>query len=252
MIVIKFGGHAMDSSAPIWMKEIALRFSAGEKFVIVHGGGPHIDAELAIRGVEKKSINGFRVTTPEIMKVVEMVLTGTVLRNVVRSLRQAGLPAVGITGSDATLLEVHLKDEAKLGLVGSVSKVNPKILNDLLDMGYLPVVSPVSNDPTGQALNINADIAAGAIAGSLRADQMLFMTDVAGIYSNWPDQSSLITEISVSELQTMNFTDGMVPKVEAAINAIEAGAKSARVFDGTSIDAFVAALEGRGGTWVKA
>lgn len=251
MIVIKFGGHAMGSSAPIWMNEIAARFSAGEKFVIVHGGGPHIDAELALRGVEKKTINGFRVTTPEIMKVVEMVLTGTVLRDVVRSLREAGLPAVGITGSDASLLEVHLKDKAKFGLVGSVSKVNPKILHDLLDMGYLPVVSPVANDSTGQALNINADIAAGAIAGSLRANQMLFMTDVAGIYSQWPDKSSLIGEISLSELESMVFADGMVPKVEAASSAIHAGAKSARVFDGTSIEAFVAALNGEGGTWVR-
>ena len=119
-------------------------------------------------------------------------------------------------------------------------------------MGYLPVVSPVANDSTGQALNINADIAAGAIAGSLRADQMLFMTDVAGIYSQWPDKSSLIGEISLSELESMVFADGMVPKVEAASSAIHAGAKSARVFDGTSIEAFVAALNGEGGTWVRA
>ena len=252
MIVIKFGGHAMTDEHGDFAVAIADAISSGVSPVVVHGGGPQIGAALKAAGISSNFVGGFRVTTPEIMKVVEMVLTGTVLRDVVRSLRQAGLPAVGIAGSDATLLEVQLKDEAKFGLVGSVSKVNPKILNDLLDMGYLPVVSPVSNDPTGQALNINADIAAGAIAGSLRADQMLFMTDVAGIYSKWPDQNTLIREISVSQLQTMNFTDGMVPKVEAAINAIEAGAKSARVFDGTSIDAFVAALEGRGGTWVKA
>ena len=252
MIVIKFGGHAMDENAHLWMSEIATRFKDGEKFVIMHGGGPHIDAELKIRGVEKKTVNGFRVTTPEIMHVVEMVLTGTVLRSVVRSLLQAGLPAVGITGSDNQLLEVSLKDEAKFGLVGVVDKVNSKVIHDLLDMGYLPVISPVANDARGQALNINADIAAGAIAGALRASQMLFMTDVPGIYSRWPDKSSLIDEISVSELRTMTFAEGMVPKVEAAINAVVSGADSARIFDGTSLDAFTDALENRGGTWVRA
>lgn len=252
MIVIKFGGHAMNENAPLWMAEIAARFKAGERFVIVHGGGPQIDAELKKLGIEKKSVNGFRITTPETMQVVEMVLTGTVLRSVVRSLISVGLPAVGITGSDSSLLEVAIKNLDKLGLVGTVTKVNPKILNDLLDMGYLPVVSPVANDPTGQALNINADIAAGAIAGALRASQMLFMTDVAGIYSRWPDLSSMITEISISELQSMEFSDGMVPKVEAAVNAIVSGATTARIFDGTSLDAFIDALEGSGGTWVRA
>lgn len=252
MIVIKFGGHAMDENAHLWMSEIASRFKAGEKFVIVHGGGPHIDAELKIRGIEKKSVNGFRITSPEVMHVVEMVLTGTVLRSVVRSLQEAGLPAVGITGSDNHLLEVTMKDQESLGLVGTVRKVNPKLLNDLLDMGYLPVISPVANDAQGQALNVNADIAAGAIAGAMRASQMLFMTDVAGIYSRWPDMSSLIKEISIAELEEMSFADGMVPKVEAAVNALRFGASSARIFDGTSLEAFREALEGRGGTWVKA
>ncbi|MEY2678939.1 MAG: hypothetical protein RLZZ160_17, partial [Actinomycetota bacterium] len=183
--------------------------------------------------------------------VVEMVLTGTVLRSVVRSLRAAGLPAVGITGSDDGLLEVKPRDLDQLGLVGEVVRVNPKIINDLLDMGYLPVISPVANDANGKALNINADIAAGAIAGALRATQMLFMTDVPGIYSNWPDKTSLISEIEVSTLKSMTFADGMVPKVEAAINAVESGAASARIMDGTSLDAFTDALAGKGGTWVK-
>ena len=251
MIVIKFGGHAMGENSQAWMNEIANQFKSGEKFVIVHGGGPQIDAELKVRGIEKKSVNGFRITTSEIMHVVEMVLTGTVLRSVVRSLRAAGLPAVGITGSDDGLLEVKLRDLDKLGLVGEVVRVNPKIINDLLDMGYLPVVSPVANDSNGLALNINADIAAGAIAGALRATQMFFMTDVPGIYSNWPDKTSLISEIEVTTLKSMTFADGMVPKVEAAINAVESGAASARIMDGTSLDAFTDALAGKGGTWVK-
>ena len=250
MIVIKFGGHAMGENSADWMRELALRFKAGERFVIVHGGGPQIDQELKIRNIEKKMINGFRYTDSETMKVVEMVLTGTVLRSVVRSLIKAGLPAVGITGSDTALLEVDFKDEEKLGLVGVVNKVNPKLLHDLLDMGYLPVIAPVANDSNGTALNINADLAAGAIAGALRAAQMLFLTDVPGIYANWPDQSSLIQSIGVQQLKNITFSEGMVPKVEAAINAIESGALSSRVIDGKSIEAFVSALNGEGGTWV--
>jgi len=252
MIVIKFGGHAMGQNSADWMRELALRFKAGERFVIVHGGGPQIDQELKVRNIEKKMINGFRYTDSETMKVVEMVLTGTVLRSVVRSLIKAGLPAVGITGSDTGLLEVDYKDKDKLGLVGVVNKVNPKLLHDLLDMGYLPVVAPVANDSNGTALNINADLAAGAIAGALRATQMLFLTDVPGIYANWPDQSSLIKSIGVQQLKDITFTEGMVPKVEAAINAIESGALSSRVIDGNSIESFVSALNGEGGTWVHA
>ena len=252
MIVIKFGGHAMGENSADWMRELALRFKAGERFVIVHGGGPQIDQELKIRNIEKKMINGFRYTDSETMKVVEMVLTGTVLRSVVRSLIKAGLPAVGITGSDTALLEVDFKDEEKLGLVGVVNKVNPKLLHDLLDMGYLPVIAPVANDSNGTALNINADLAAGAIAGALRATQMLFLTDVPGIYANWPDQSSLIQSIGVQQLKNITFSEGMVPKVEAAINAIESGALSSRVIDGNSIESFVSALNGEGGTWVHA
>jgi acetylglutamate kinase len=240
----------MGENSADWMRELALRFKAGERFVIVHGGGPQIDQELKIRNIEKKMINGFRYTDSETMKVVEMVLTGTVLRSVVRSLIKAGLPAVGITGSDTALLEVDYKDEEKLGLVGEVNKVNPKLLHDLLDMGYLPVVAPVANDSNGTALNINADLAAGAIAGALRAAQMLFLTDVPGIYANWPDQSSLIQSIGVQQLKNITFTEGMVPKVEAAINAIESGALSSRIIDGKSIEAFVSALNGEGGTWV--
>ncbi|MEN9292760.1 MAG: hypothetical protein RL288_556 [Actinomycetota bacterium] len=250
MIVIKFGGHAMGENASLWMQELAHRFKAGERFVIVHGGGPQIDQELKLRGIEKKMINGFRFTDKETMQVVEMVLTGTVLRSVVRSLVQVGLPAVGITGSDSKLLQVDYKDKENLGLVGVVKKVNSKILHDLLDMGYLPVISPVANDSNGVALNINADLAAGAIAGALRANQMLFLTDVPGIYANWPDQGSLIDSIEVNELKKIAFSEGMIPKVEAAINAIEAGALSSRVLDGKSLDSFVSALNGEGGTWV--
>lgn len=251
MIVIKFGGHAMDDD-PAWMSEIATRWSAGEKFVVVHGGGPQIDRQLQVEGIVSEFVNGFRITTAEVMKVVESVLTGTVLRSVVRSLSKVGLPAVGITGSDAGLLEVSVKDDGALGLVGQVDAVNPKILVSLIDAGFLPVVAPVSNGADGVALNVNADLAAGAIAGALHANEALFMTDVPGIYRNWPDKASLIDEISISELAALSFEGGMVPKVAAVINAIKSGARSARVIDGKSLSAFQSALHGKGGTWVRA
>ena len=251
MIVIKFGGHAMDSD-PTWMDEIAKRWSVGEQFVIVHGGGPQIDQQLKVEGVESEFKDGFRITTPAVMKVVEAVLTGSVLRSVVRSLQRVGLPAVGITGSDAGLLSVRLKSEGALGLVGEVDSVNPNILRTLLDGGFLPVVAPVSNAADGRALNVNADLAAGAIAGALRAQEILFMTDVPGIYRSWPDQNFLINEVSAKELGSITFEGGMVPKVAAVINAITSGAGSARVIDGKSLVAFKDALSGKGGTWVRA
>lgn len=251
MIVIKFGGHAMDSD-PHWMGEIAKRWSSGDQFVIVHGGGPQIDQQLKVEGVVSEFKNGFRITTPEVMKVVESVLTGSVLRSVVRSLIGAGLPAVGITGSDAGLLQVSLKSDGALGLVGEVNSVNPKVLYTLLEGGFLPVVAPVSTAADGRALNINADLAAGALAGALSAQEVIFMTDVPGIYRNWPDQNSFISEITAGELGTIAFEGGMVPKVAAVINAISSGAKSARVIDGKSLSAFQDALLGKGGTWVRA
>lgn len=250
MIVIKFGGHAMGSN-PEWMSEIAKRWQDGTKFVIVHGGGPAIDKQLEREGVVSEFKDGYRITTAEVMKVVEAVLTGTVLRQVVRNLRSVGLPAVGITGSDGGLLQVELKEGGKFGLVGTVTKVVPKLILDLLGAGYLPVISPVSNSDIGQPLNINADIAAGAIAGALGAEETLFMTDVAGIYRNWPDKSSLIDSITVAELSKLDFEAGMIPKVAATVNAISSGARSARIFDGNSISAFQDALSGKGGTWVR-
>ena len=251
MIVIKFGGHAM-SGKPEWMAEIARRWQAGERYVVVHGGGPAIDDELNRLGIISEFVDGYRITTPAIMSVVESVLTGTVLREVVRNLVAAGLPAVGVTGADGRLLEVKEISDGKYGLVGEVMAVNPELIETLIRAGFLPVVSPVSTDKTGRTLNINADIAAGAIAGALRASETLFLTDVPGIYRTWPEKDSLIEKITADELRALKFEAGMIPKVTAAINAVESGAKSARILDGKSWSAFEAALSGSGGTWVSA
>ena len=252
MIVIKFGGHAMNAerSAP-WLREMAERWKSGERFVVVHGGGPQIDAELKTRGISSEFKDGYRVTTAEIMAVVEMVLTGTVLRSVVRSMESVGLRPVGITCGDGGLLHVKIKDNGAYGLVGEVVSVDSSIIETVIANGFLPVISSVGHDQNGQPLNVNADIAAGAIAGALRADQMLFLTDVRGIYARWPDENSLISEISAAELGAISFSAGMIPKVEATLNAIRSGAKSVRIIDGTSEIAFADALLGRGGTWVK-
>lgn len=252
MIIIKFGGHAMKAGANSpWINQIAERWKAGEKFVIVHGGGPQIDRELQAKSISSEFKDGFRITTPEIMAVVEMVLTGSVLRSVVRALEAAGLPAVGITGGDGGLLGVRIKDDGAYGLVGEIISVEPRVITSLISDGFLPVVSPVAHDNSGQVLNINADLAAGALAGALRAEQTLFLTDVPGIYAKWPDQSSLIEEITAGELEAMEFSAGMIPKVQAAVHAIRSGARSSRVIDGRSQQAFADALVGRGGTWVK-
>lgn len=263
MIVIKYGGHAMSDNphevAP-WISALQERIVTGEKFVIVHGGGPQIDLALTAAGLPKKFVGGYRVTTPEIFAVVEHVLTGQVLRQLVRIFRGAGINAVGITGSDGDLLQVREKRividgvEQSIGQVGDVVGVDPRVLTTLINAGFLPIVSPVSTTSDGIGMNVNADIAAGAIAGALQADQALFMTDVPGIYSRWPDRSSLINEITSAELTKIahTFESGMAPKVTACLNAVNAGAKSARIIDGTNPKSFSEALAERGGTLVKA
>ena len=255
MIVIKLGGHAMSMEGgqekARWCSELAMQWRAGKRFVVVHGGGPMIESELTFRKIESHFIDGLRVTTSEIAEVVETVLTGTVLRSIVSTLRLAGLPAVGISGNDGGLLEVERVNDERLGFVGNVRHVNPEIIHALLDANFLPVISPTSRDGQGQTLNINGDIAAGAIAGAVKADEMIFMTDVPGIYANWPDRSSLISEISANELSEMTFASGMIPKVSAAVNSITSGARSARIIDGKSEEGLSEALAGRGGTWVK-
>ena len=263
MMVIKYGGHAMNlanTETGNWLFEIKKLHALGERFVIVHGGGPMIDAEISARGLAKEVVGGYRVTSPEIFAVVEEVLSGHVLREIVKLFRSNGLPAVGLSGKSQALLDVVPKlvlvngEMKSIGQVGEVVGVNPEILISLMNAGFIPIVSPVSETRDGVGMNVNADIAAGAIAGSLSADATIFMTDVPGIYRNWPDKSSLISAITVSALTEIaaTFESGMAPKVAACINAINSGAKSARNIDGKSDAAFIAALSHSGGTLVTA
>jgi acetylglutamate kinase len=259
MIVVKFGGHAMQDENGAFAKAISLAQQKGIALVIVHGGGPQIDAALKAEEITSEFIGGFRVTTPEIFEVVERVLAEEVGPGVARSLQKAGVNAVALSGriSESLIAEPlrHLVDgtPADLGLVGVITAVNPQAIKNALKGGQVPVISPIATDESFKGgLNVNADLAAAAIAGALDAQCLIIMTDVAGIYRSWPDTSSLISEISFLELEAIKgtFTQGMAPKVQACLDAINGGANSVRIIDGTDPSAFAAALDSHGGPLV--
>ena len=261
MIVIKYGGHVLDNSAANdeIVQAIAEFHLSGQKVIVVHGGGPAVDAELKVHQIPTKMTTGYRVTTPEVMEVVQSTLSGSVLRNLTNKFIGFGVNAVGISSGDGNTLRARKYspeisgEQVDIGLVGEAESVDSTFLNLLLDNGYLPIVSPVSVRSDGLALNINGDIAAGSIAGALLAKEVLFITDVAGIYRNWPDRNSLIEEISLDELKELaeTFTDGMAPKSKAVITALTSGARQARVIDGTDINNVHNGLLGAGGTVVR-
>jgi acetylglutamate kinase len=227
----------------------------------VHGGGPQIGEALKAAGIDSRFIGGFRVTTPETFAVVEQVLAQEVGPAVANSLKAQGVQAVALSGrTSGTLIaerQTKLVDgtPADLGLVGSVTSVNTKSVKDLIENGKVPVLSPVATSADGKiGFNVNADIAAAALAGAIDAQWLIIMTDVEGIYRNWPDKDSLISSICASELESMKttFAEGMAPKVQACLDAIAAGAKAVRIIDGTNPSALKSALLGEGGTLVVA
>ena len=261
MIVIKFGGHAMTDEHGGFAKAISEAISSGVTPVIVHGGGPQIGEALKAAGIESSFVGGFRVTTPETFSVVEQVLAGEVGPSLAQSLKGHGVNAVAISGrTSGTLVAKALTSlvdgtPADLGLVGVVTSVNPNAITDLVSSGKVPVISPIAKSEDGShGFNVNADLAAAAIAGALDAKSLIIMTDVEGIYRNWPDKSSLIDSISSQELESLKstFAEGMAPKVQACLEAIDAGAKAVRIIDGTNPSALKDALLGVGGTLVFA
>jgi acetylglutamate kinase len=255
VIVFKYGGHAISQSGGIdpVIVFLASRIKNGEKIVLVHGGGPQINRELEIHGIKTEMVNGLRKTSPEVFEVVQRTLSGEVLRNLTNQLIGQDINALGMSASDGELMRGEVTTP-ELGQVGEVSNVNPLILNTLFSQGITPVISPVCVTVKGQGLNMNADLIAGSLGGALQADVVMFSTDVPGIFRNWPDQDSFITSISVSELKEIskNFEGGMIPKAKAAINAIESGAKSVRVFDGRDVSTLKSAFAGDAGTLVVA
>ncbi len=240
-------------------KAIASAQHDGVALVIVHGGGPQIDAALKEEQVTSEFVGGFRVTTPEIFEVVERVLANEVGPAVAKALQKAGVNAVALSGrTSESLIAEPLRQlvdgtPADLGLVGVITAVNPQAIKNALKGGQVPVISPIATDESFKGgLNVNADLAAAAIAGALDAQSLIIMTDVAGIYRSWPDNSSLISEISAKELEEIKgtFAQGMAPKVQACLDAINSGANAVRIIDGTDPSAFAAALANNGGTLV--
>jgi acetylglutamate kinase len=261
ILVVKFGGHAMSDNDGAFGAKLASAVAQGQKVVVVHGGGPQINAALESSGITSTFLGGFRVTTPEIFAVVEDVLSNQVGPAVASTLTQSGVAALAISGRHSgTLFAIRQSslvngELADLGLVGAVKKVDTEAISVLLEKGVVPVISPVANDlDSDGGLNVNADIAAAAVAGALQARELIIMTDVPGIYRNWPDRDSLIQEISAIELESIKgtFAEGMAPKVQACLDAIAAGAAAVRIIDGKNPDAFADALADSGGTLVVA
>ena len=259
MIVVKFGGHAMQDENGAFAKAISAAQHNGVALVIVHGGGPQIDTALREEDITSEFLGGFRITTPEIFAVVERVLADEVGPSVAKSLQNEGVNAVALSGrtTESLIAEPlrYLVDgtKADLGLVGVITAVNPQAIKNALKGGQVPVVSPIATDESFKGgLNVNADLAAAAIAGALDAQCLIIMTDVAGIYRSWPDAASLINEITANELSVIKgtFAEGMAPKVQACLDAIKGGASAVRIIDGTDPSAFAAALDNHGGTLV--
>ena len=242
VIVVKYGGNAMTDEAlkRAFAEDIVFLRLAGFKPVVVHGGGPQINAMLDRLGIESEFRGGLRVTTPETMEVVRMVLTGQVGRELVGLLNHHGDLAVGLSGEDGGLFTAQKTMpvidgvETDIGLVGEVVGVRPEAVQDLIDAGRIPVVSTVAPDAAGQVHNVNADTAAAALAVALGAEKLLVLTDVEGLYADWPNSSDVIGEISPESLAEIipSLSSGMIPKMNACLKAVEEGVKRATVVDG--------------------
>jgi acetylglutamate kinase len=241
-VVVKYGGNAMvdEELKRAFAEDIVFLRYAGVRVVVVHGGGPQISDMLSRLGIDSEFRGGLRVTTPEAMDVVGMVLVGKVGRELVGLLNAHGPFAVGMSGEDAGLFTAERRtamvdgESVDIGLVGDVVEVRPEAVVDLIDAGRIPVVSTIAPDEDGLAHNVNADTAAAALAVALGAEKLVVLTDVAGLYRNWPDSDEIITQIDAAELAELlpSLASGMVPKMEACLRAVESGVSRATVIDG--------------------
>lgn len=238
IIVIKYGGNAMinEELKAAVMGDMVLLSLIGIKVVLVHGGGPEITEMLQKIGKESKFYNGLRVTDEETAKIVQMVLAGKINKNLVNLLQNIGGKAIGLSGMDGNLIEAKPVDLENLGYVGEITNINTQPILDVLEKGYIPVVSTVGCDNEGNVYNINADTAAAAIAGSLGAESLISMTDICGILRDKDDPSTLIPKINVSEapllMQEGIISGGMIPKIECCIEAIRRGVNKVFIMDG--------------------
>ncbi|MER5276813.1 acetylglutamate kinase [Streptomyces sp. NPDC002809] len=241
-VVVKFGGNAMvDANLQrLFARDVVELWHAGLRPVVVHGGGPQISAMLDRLGLESRFEAGLRVTTAETMEVVRMVLSGRVQRELVGQINAHGPFAVGMTGEDAHTMTAVRRPAyvdgrpVDIGLVGDIVDVNPGMVRTLLERGHIPVVSPVARGDDGQVYNVNADLAASALAVALRAERLVMLTDVAGLYANWPRSTEVISRLSADALAELlpGLAGGMLPKMEGCLRAVRGGVPRAQVLDG--------------------
>ena len=239
-VVVKYGGNAIAGTSEhdalsLFAQDIVLMHAIGIRPVVVHGGGPQINEMLARVGVESTFVDGRRVTDAQTMEIVRMVLLGQVNPQIVAAINTHGTVAVGVSGEDAGLIRAVPRGDG-LGFVGDVSRINPEVLIRLLDDGFVPVVSTVGVDESGQAYNINADSVAGAIAEALHAEKIIYLTDIEGLRKVVDDPATLIQRITADELVLLvdhgTVAGGMIPKVESCIQAVRGGVKGAHILDG--------------------
>lgn len=240
-IVIKCGGSVINSitEATMLTKNIQLLQQAGAKVIVVHGGGPEINKLAQLHAVASEFVNGMRVTSAELIDVVHMALIGTNNTKLVQQLNQAGINALGLSGHDVKLLRADYLDFATYGYVGEVNQVNTQLLQLLLANDLLPVIAPLAIDNAGKSLNVNADLVASSIAAALKADALILLSDIDGYYANYPDKTSVVKQLTSSEIFKLFATDGavasgMLPKLQACNNAVTNGVTHAYVINGTS------------------
>jgi acetylglutamate kinase len=237
IIVVKYGGNAMinEDLKKHVMEDLVMLRSVGMKVVLVHGGGPEINDMLKKIGKESKFVNGLRVTDEETVEVVTEVLAGKVNKNLVKQLNIAGAKAVGLAGLDAGLIKADFKNP-ELGYVGNITDVDPSIIIDTLNAGYIPVVSTIGYDNSGNVYNINADTAAARIAGALKAEKFIAMTDIVGVLKDKDDPKSLLPFIYVSDIKSLEkqgiIAGGMIPKIECCLEAKRMGVNNVVIIDG--------------------
>lgn len=236
-VVAKYGGNAMTDPQlkKSVMQDILLLQLVGVKVILVHGGGPEISAMLKKLSIESHFENGLRVTDDDTMEVVQMVLAGKVNKSLAADLSALGGKAVGLCGIDGGLIKVHQKNE-KLGHVGEIDEINTKILDDLLDGGFIPVISSIGIDDDGNPYNINADTAAAKIAAALHAESMVVMSNINGVLRDKDDENSLISQISLADAEELKksgiIAGGMIPKVDCCTNAVKEGVKKVFIING--------------------
>lgn len=242
--VIKYGGSIMDNeeAQEAFIDDLLLLKSFGIKVVIVHGGGPEISKWLKRTGVETKFVKGLRVTDSSTMEIVEMVLSGNVNKKLSSNISRKGLLAIGLSGKDSSLIRAKKKyvydngNKLDIGFVGEVTSINKELLINLLDSDIIPVVSPIGCDAEGNSYNINADYAASFISGALKAEKLLIMTDIDGVYKDIKDPSSILPSITIEEIKEYTesgiITGGMIPKLECCVDALNKGTKSVHLIDG--------------------